>query len=297
MRAVRGSIVSDTSATPEAVEAEPVAVVPVAADPAVPVRKTRAKKDVAVDPAAATAAVPADAAPAEAVPADVPVDSATAEAVPVETVPATTDVEPGTVPEADAASAPAAPAHQVVYVEAPKAFIAKGNRGFGVLIAILSTIIFAVVYAAILVVIELANGGTVDLSYIAQGDFWAPVGTFLVGFVVLVLILNRAGWAAHVLGSLIVGAFVFFVSAGVILLFHLSEIPANQGGAAYEGTLLSVGTIIAGLLGREVALWMGFAVAARGRKVKARNVEARAVYDQEIADKKAEYESGVAPTS
>ena len=269
MRAVRGSIVSDTSTAPEAAEAEPVE--------AAPVKKTRAKKVVVV-------------------PETGPAEDATTEAVPAEESPAA-DVVPETEPAADGSEVPAAPTHQVVYVEAPKPFLAKSNRGFGVLIAILSTIIFAVVYAAIFVIVELANGGTLDFSYVAQGDFWAPVGTFLVGFIVLVLILNRAGWAAHVLGSLIVAAFVYFVSGGVVLLFHLSQIPSNQGGAAYKATLLSVGTIVAGLLAREVALWMGFAVAARGRKVKARNVEARVVYDQEIAAKKAEYESGVAPTS
>lgn len=285
VRAVRGSIVSDTSTSPEAVEETapgttvPETAVPISEPPVneAPVKRTRAKKTVVAVPASDETVATEDA--------------------PVETVPATTDAAPDTVPESEVVETPASPTHQVVYVEAPKPFLAKGNRGFGVLIAILSTVIFAAVYAGILVLIELANGGTIDVSYLAQGDFWAPVGAFLIGFIVLVLILNRAGWAAHVLGSLIVGVFVYFVSAGVILLFHLSQIQANQGGAAYKDALLSIGTIVAALLAREVALWAGFAVAARGRRVKARNVEARAVYDQEIADKKAEYESGVARAS
>jgi hypothetical protein len=42
---------------------------------------------------------------------------------------------------------------------------------------------------------------------------------------------------------------------------------------------------------------MGFAIAARGRKVKARNVDARVLYDQEIAAKRAEYEQTNARTA
>jgi hypothetical protein len=113
---------------------------------------------------------------------------------------------------------------------------------------------------------------------------------FAVGFVVLVLIVNRAGWAAHVIGSIFVGLVVFFGSTGVILLLHINQIPSNQVGAAFSQVLFDSGSIVAALLAREVALWMGFAIAARGRKVKARNVDARVLYDQEIAAKRAEYE-------
>ena len=61
-----------------------------------------------------------------------------AEAAPTDSV----VVEP-VVAEPVAVTSPPAPApQQVVYVEAPKPFIKKGNRGFGVLIAILSAIIF-----------------------------------------------------------------------------------------------------------------------------------------------------------
>ena len=268
--AVRGSIVSDTSAAPEATEAEPVEAVPATS---APVKKTRAKKVVAepvAEPSVESSAAP-DAAPQDA--------GAVA--------------APETLEPVD----PAAPSHQVIYVEAPKPFLAKGNRGFGVLIAILSTIIFAVVYAGIAVIVELANGGSASFDFVGTGDFWSPVVAFGIGFVILVLIVNRAGWAAHVIGSLFVGAFAYFVGSAGFLLFHLSQIPSNEGTVVYKAALLSVPAIVAGLLAREVALWMGFAIAARGRKVKARNVEARVVYDQEIADKKAEYEAGVAPTS
>jgi hypothetical protein len=186
---------------------------------------------------------------------------------------------------------PAAPAQQVVYVEAPKPFVKKGNRGFGILIALLSTVIFAALYAVALIVVELARGASsLDFGFISTLDFYAPVIMFAVGFVLLVLVVNRAGWAAHVIGSLFVALVVFFGGTGLELLLHINTIPSNEVGQDFALVLFSTELIIAALLAREVSLWMGFTVAARGRKVKARNVDARVLYDQEIAAKRAEYE-------
>jgi hypothetical protein len=190
-----------------------------------------------------------------------------------------------------------APAQQVIYVEAPKPFIARGNRGFGVLIALLATVVFAVLYTVALVLTELIqNAGKASLDFITSLDFYAPVLMFAVGFILLVLIVNRAGWAAHVIGSIFVGLVTYFGGTGLILLLHVNQIPSNQVSQAFNGVLFSSTLIIAALLGREVSLWLGFAVAAHGRKVKARNVEARVLYDQEVAAKRAEYEQANART-
>jgi len=259
------------------------------------------------DSAEVAPVVAADA-PAPAAPDSTPValvEPAPVEPAPVEPAP----VEPALVepPAAEPvhvapvapvpAAVPVAPAQQVVYVQAPKPFVAKGNRGFGVLIALVSTIIFAALYAAAEIVGEVINGNAVSVSFITTLDFYAPVVMFAIGFILLVLIVNRAGWAAHVLGSIFVGLLVFFGGTGIILLLHINQIPSNEAGAAFRQVLFSVGAIIAGLLAREVALWMGFAISSRGRRVKARNVEARALYDQEIADKRAEYERANARTA
>jgi hypothetical protein len=196
---------------------------------------------------------------------------------PVEETPAVTTV-------------PVAPSQQVVYVQAPKPFIGKGNRLFGVGIAILATVIYAALYALAEVVTQLIDHAPVDFGFLGTLDFYSPVLMFLIGFILLVLIVNRAGWAAHVVGSLLVGVFVFFGSTGVELLLHVNEIPSNEVGSTFSQVLFSIGSIVAALLAREVALWMGLVVAARGRRVRARNVDARVVYDQEIAAKRAEYE-------
>ena len=232
--------------------------------------------------------------PAPAAPDSVPASSVVeTPAAPVVAAPA----EP--VAEAPAAQMPVVattPPHQVVYVEAPKPFIAKGNRGFGILIALLSTVIFAAVYAVAQVIAELINHvSPLDFGFIKTLDFYAPVLMFAVGFVVLVIIVNRAGWAAHVLGSIFVGLIVFFGGTGVILLLHINQIPSNQVGTAFSQVLFNTGSIVAALLAREVALWMGFAIASRGRRVRARNADARVLYDQEIAAKRRGVRAGQCP--
>lgn len=203
----------------------------------------------------------------------------------VNSVPSAPAVE---TPAAAPAAAPAA--QQVVYVEAPKPFVKKGNRGFGILIAVISAVLFAVVTAVADVLVQLAQGVGVSFSFISTLDFYAPVIMFFVGFVILVLIVNRAGWAAHVLGSIFVGLVTYFGGAALYLLFNINQVPSNEVAQTYGAQLAAVGLIIAALLGREVSLWMGFAVASRGRRVKARNVDAKVLYDQEIAAKRAEYE-------
>ena len=199
-------------------------------------------------------------------------------------------VEEPTAAEPVVTAPPAPPAQQVVYVEAPRPFVKKGNRGFGILIAILSAIIFTALYAVANVILQLVDGLPADFSFLSTLGFYAPTIMFAIGFILLVLIVNRAGWAAHVFGSLLVGLFVFFGGTGLYMLIHISQIPSNQVGPTFEHTLFSPELIIAGLLAREVSLWMGAAIASRGRRVKARNVDAKVLYDQEIAAKRAEYE-------
>jgi len=194
-------------------------------------------------------------------------------------------------------AAPVAPVQQVVYVEAPKPFVKKGNRGFGVVIAIISAIIFAVVYALAGAIANLLNGQPADFTVVGTAEFWAPVVMFAIGFIIVVLVVNRAGWAAHVIGSIFVALVVFFAGTGAILLLQINQIPSNRVGEHFASVLLSVPIILAAILAREVALWMGFAIAARGRKVKARNVDARILYNQEIAAKRAEYEQANARTA
>ena len=48
--------------------------------------------------------------------------------------------------------------------------------------------------------------------------------------------------------------------------------------------------IAAALVAREVSIWIGLAIAARGRRVRVRNDETRTAWDREQEEKRAEYE-------
>jgi hypothetical protein len=189
-----------------------------------------------------------------------------------------------------AAPTAAQPNPHVLYVEAPQPPRKKGNRAFGTLIAIAAAVVFAVLYAVTLVIIELIASGSSDVRFLSTVDFWIPVVAFAIGFILLVLVVNRAGWAAHVLGSLFVGVFVYFGTAGAVLVINASHIRSSEVGLLFQNILFSAGAIAAALLAREVSLWVGFAIAARGRRVKARNVEARDSYDREFAERRSDYE-------
>jgi hypothetical protein len=189
-----------------------------------------------------------------------------------------------------AAEPPVQPGPHVVYIEAPQAPHKKGNRGIGSLIALASAVLFALLYAVILFLVELGIAGSANFEFLSQGGFWAPVVVFAVGFVILVVIVNRAGWAAYVVGSLAVGVFVYFGTSAAILLINAGILQQSQVGEFFHAALINPAIIIAGLLAREVSLWVGFAIAARGRRVRARNVEAREAYDRDFAAKRAEYD-------
>jgi hypothetical protein len=190
-----------------------------------------------------------------------------------------------------AAVAPVATPAQTYYVEAPVPPRKKGNRGAGTLIALLSTVFFAALFAVAVAIIRSARGGAFAFDFFAESPYYVPVIFFAVGFIILVLLVNRAGWWVHVFGSIFVGLFVYFGTIGTLLLIGgVLSLTPSQGGVLFASLLSNPFEIAAALIAREVALWMGFAISARGRRVKARNIEARAAYDSEVAEKRAEYD-------
>ncbi|HEU0205699.1 MAG TPA: hypothetical protein VFQ74_03270 [Pseudolysinimonas sp.] len=231
--------------------------------------------------------------------------------------PQSAHAEPATVPAAatgEVAPAPAtggvAPAEspvagqQVVYVQAPLPPRVRGNRVVGVLLALVGTVVFAVVYAgaaSIPLAIRFSGAGfnPAFSAFVQNAIFWIPIMMFALGFIVLTVILNRAGWWAHVLGSVLVALFVYFASIGLLLLVGnvVSMTPA-QANSAFGALATNPLMIAAALVAREVSIWIGLGIAARGRRVRARNVETRAAWDREQEEKRAEYErTGAAPAA
>ena len=114
---------------------------------------------------------------------------------------------------------------------------------------------------------------------------------YLVAAIVAALLLNRAAWWAHVVGSAIVALVVYWGSAGLLtLLTDVVNQTPDEAAATFWGFAGSSILFVAAILAREVAMWVGLAISVRGRKVRLRNAESKAAYDAEQAEKKAEYE-------
>jgi hypothetical protein len=201
--------------------------------------------------------------------------------------------EPDIVTEADAnapgiTSASASDEPRVVYLTAPTPPKVAGNRGFGVFTALASTLLFAIVFAIAVVIINAAQSGRVGFAFAQAPSFYVPIAFFALGAIVIALIVNRAGWAAHVFSSIIVGLIVYFGTVGVLLLSNgIIQNTSEQAQLLFALALIDPRVIAAGLVGREVSLWTGALVAKRGRKVTDRNRESRTQWEAELAEKSA----------
>lgn len=158
----------------------------------------------------------------------------------------------------DAAEQPGAAAteSQVVFVSAPPEPKKKGARGVGILVALLSTGIFAAVYAALVLLVSIIAppvAANAALQYFAAPIFWIPVVVFALSYILLVVIVNRAGWWAHVLGGFVIAVLVYtsFVGAALIM------------ASAIGGSAAVVGPIVLSQLTNP----LGFAAAVAAREV------------------------------
>jgi hypothetical protein len=209
--------------------------------------------------------------------------AATPEAAPSPAVPTPVVPSPAAASNGDQAD-PATTGRQTVYLTAPPEPIRRGNRGFGFLMAIVSTLVFTVLYGIVIAILESSRAPVVSFDFLSSIDFYVPAMFFFIGFLVLALVANRAGWWVYVFGSLLVGLFVYFGTVGVGLLSGGVILQTPDGASRLYGeALANLYAISAALLGREVALWLGSAVAARGRRIKARNADARQSFERDSA--------------
>ncbi|MBN9632591.1 MAG: hypothetical protein J0I18_18605 [Actinobacteria bacterium] len=177
-----------------------------------------------------------------------------------------------------------------IFLQRPEPPKRKSNRGFGILIALVGTALFAVLWAAAVVGVGalLAPGSEFIpalIQFSTHSTAWAPVVAFFIGMVVLIQIVNRARWWAYILGGLFVAVFVYLVYIGAALIDN-GYLQKNPGERQILLTQVWVApfAVLAGVIAREVSIWTGAWLAARGRKLKARNAEAQADYEQQVAD-------------
>ena len=177
-----------------------------------------------------------------------------------------------------------------VYIQAPTAPRYKSNRGPGVLIALLSTVVFAALYA--IVAFVLSGIGSLSISdtaskfteFIVLPIFYVPVIFFFIAFALLVLIVNRGGWWAYVLFGFLVAVVVYFSYIGAALLsVQAWNFTPDQAVRFIGQQWLNPGAIAAAVVAREVPIWAGAWIARNGRAVTERNAAAKAEYDRVLA--------------
>lgn len=223
-------------------------------------------------------------------------DDATVEAEAEPVAEPVVEYEPEIVAEAETnatgttstSSTTAAGEPRVVYMTAPTPPKVAGNRGFGVFIALASTLVFAIVFAIAVAIINAVQVGRVEIGFVQQPAFYVPIAFFALGALIIALIVNRAGWAAHVFGSIVVGLVVYFGTVGLLLLANgVIQNTPEQAQLLFALALIDPRVIAGGLIAREVSLWTGALVAKRGRKVTERNRESRTQWEAELAEKSA----------
>ncbi|MCR2813751.1 ABC transporter [Microbacterium sp. zg.Y1090] len=185
---------------------------------------------------------------------------------------------------------PAAPGPQPIFVQAPEAPRPRGNRGAAGAIGLLAAVAFGALYlaawlgfAAIAGDITEENLVEVTLGALTTWALWMPVISFFLAFWLLGAIINRGRWGLWVIFGLLVGVAAY----GGHLLGQLMDAPfwtltASQGAALVESQLLVPLAATAFILGRELTIWFGAWVAARGRRVTELNAEAQREYERTL---------------
>lgn len=203
-----------------------------------------------------------------------------AEAAPAATLPASEPAQPVAPP----------PATQTVYVQQPVPPRKKGNRGFGVIASIIGTIVFGLVWAlvaAAIIALSTPSDRFADSmsTFISSAAFLTPIVVFLVAMLLLALLVNRGGWPWYIIGGFVVGVLVYggYLAGGLITV--ASRITQDEVQSFLTSVAITPLAIAAGVAAREVSLWTGLLISARGKRVKARNHEARTAFDREQADR------------
>ena len=182
------------------------------------------------------------------------------------------------------------PSPQPIFVQAPEAPLPRGNRGAAGAIGLLAALSFAVLLLLAwigfgLITGDVATDGVLDATLAALGTwaFWVPVVVFFIAFWLLGAIINRGRWGHWVVFGLLVGV----ASYGGYILGQMFQAPfwmlsARQGAELAESQLLAPLAIASFVIGRELTIWFGAWVAARGKRVTELNIEAQREYERTL---------------
>jgi hypothetical protein len=228
-------------------------------------------------------------------------DAAVQEPVPAESVRRETYLPAATVATGSAAgaatlapepepSAAAQPTPQTVYVQAPAPPKSRGNRGFGVFVALIGTVLFAALYAGVAyLLITMYGAGREEgvqafTEFLVRPVFWVPIVAFFIGFALLAAIVNRGSWWYYAVFGLIIAVLVYFsYLGGSLLTVEAWTLTVEEADEFIAQRWLDPFAIVAFVIAREIPIWLGGWIAARGRTVAERNRLALEAYDRELA--------------
>ena len=182
-----------------------------------------------------------------------------------------------------------APAPQTIYVQAPTPPKTRGNRGFGVLVALIGTLLFALLYAGVAYLLLLGRGDPAEATsvfteFLTRAVFWVPVLAFFIGFALLAAIVNRGAWWYYAVFGLLVGVLVYFsYIGGSLLTVQAWTLTVGEATEFINQRWLDPFAIVAAVIAREIPIWLGGWIAARGRTVAERNRLAYEAYERELA--------------
>ncbi|ANJ27901.1 hypothetical protein [Agromyces aureus] len=212
--------------------------------------------------------------------------------VPLEPAAAATAVGAATLAPDPLITPPTPVPPQTIYVQAPVPPKSKGNRAFGVLVAAIGAVAFALLYAGVTYLLLLSRGdqgaATDEFVKFLAGPYWAlfwvPTIAFFLGFALLAAIINRGPWWTYAVFGLLVGVLVYFSYIGASLLaVQAWTLTFDEAQTFIGDRWLDPFAIVAGVIAREIPIWLGGWIAAHGRTVTERNRVALEAYDRELA--------------
>jgi hypothetical protein len=161
----------------------------------------------------------------------------------------------------------------------------QNNRLVGTAWVLLASLVFEVVLTPAFALLVLIAAGPAAVpqnmtQFFGSPFAWLPVLLFFLFYELTVLLFHRGGRFLYVLASLVVGAIMYVLFAVLFLALQPGGISNEQ---ALGRVLIEPQFILVGLVAREVMLWTGLAVGARGKRVRRRNRAARAEYKRAVA--------------
>lgn len=179
---------------------------------------------------------------------------------------------------------------QPIFVQAPEAPRPRGNRGAAGAIGLLAALAFAVLYLAATLGLGLLTGdvqtsglGQAALAALGTWGLWVPTVAFYFGFWFLGALINRGRWGHWVVWGLIVGVVAWLGHLlGVLFAAPFWMVTPRQAVDLLQDNVLAPLAIVAFVLGRELTIWFGAWVAARGRRITELNAEAQREYERTL---------------